>query len=217
MVVPEKRYALTQTIDQIKRNLATHFPTPVENMRLDLKNESGVTVETNLQDDKMLGYYQCRDEFSLHVVDLQPAPQQTNFDDVSKVQKFEISEETYQKRQDNARAFRERMIAQQRAELAAQGVEIKELHPDSYKDQAASIRVGDRCRCSPGERLGTVQYVGRVAGLKDGWWVGVAFDEPVGKGDGTVRGSRIFDCRPNYGGFLRPKDVEVGDFPPEEF
>nr|4B6M_A Chain A, TUBULIN-SPECIFIC CHAPERONE, PUTATIVE [Trypanosoma brucei]4B6M_B Chain B, TUBULIN-SPECIFIC CHAPERONE, PUTATIVE [Trypanosoma brucei] len=80
-----------------------------------------------------------------------------------------------------------------------------------------TIHVGDRCLCRPGDRLGSVRFVGRVASLKPGYWVGVEFDEPVGKGDGTVKGTRVFQCQPNYGGFLRPDQVEVGDFPPEVF
>lgn len=217
-VVSEKRYGLTQTIQSIKVNLATHFATPVDFMRLDLKNDKGVTVEVNLQDDKMLGYYQCKDEYTIHVVDLQPVAMVENYDDVSKVEKFEISEEAYVNRKDNVRAFKERMLEQQRAEMVAQGIALPtELHNDSYKEEAEKVHVGDRCQCSPGERLGTVRYVGRVAPLKPGWWIGVEFDEPVGKGDGSAKGLRVFECRPQYGGFLRPEQVTVGDYPPEEF
>ena len=37
-------------------------------------------------------------------------------------------------------------------------------------------------------------FVGKVEGLPKGWWVGVKFDEPVGKNDGTVKGKRFFEC-----------------------
>ncbi|CUG88448.1 tubulin-specific chaperone, putative [Bodo saltans] len=216
--VPEKRFALTQTIESVKVNIATHFATPADHMRLELRDDKGVTIETNMLDEKMLGYYQCRDEFTIHVVDLQPVAQVENFDDVSKVQKFEISEEAYSQRKDNVRDFKARMLAQQRAEMVANGIEIPvELNDDSYKEEAEKIHVGDRCQCAPGERLGTVRYVGRIGALKAGWWIGVEFDEPVGKGDGSVKGHKVFTCRPGYGGFLRPEHVEVGDFPEEEF
>lgn len=217
-VVPEKRYGLTQTIESIKANLATHFATPAEYMRLELKSPQGVLIESNMQDDKMLGYYQCRDDFIIHVVDNQPAALVENYDDVSKVEKFTISEEAYAARTDSVRAFKERMLAQQRAEALARGEELPvELNDDSFREAAEKVHVGDRCQCSPGDRLGTVRYVGRVAALKPGWWIGVEFDEPVGKGDGSVKGVKVFECRPQYGGFLRPEHVEVGDFPPEEF
>lgn len=59
------------------------------------------------------------------------------------------------------------------------------------------INVGDRCEVMPGARRGTVMYVGEVEGLsKGGHWVGVKFDEPVGKSDGSVKGTQIFECPP---------------------
>ena len=79
------------------------------------------------------------------------------------------------------------------------------------------IAVGNRCEIQPGGRRGTVSFVGEVPEIGGGGhWVGVTFDEPVGKTDGTVQGGkkRYFDAGgPNMGGFVRGKNVQVGDYP----
>ena len=79
------------------------------------------------------------------------------------------------------------------------------------------IAVGDRCEIQPGGRRGTVSFVGEVPEIGGGGhWVGVTFDEPVGKTDGTVGGGekRYFDAGgANMGGFARGKNVRVGDYP----
>lgn len=46
--------------------------------------------------------------------------------------------------------------------------------------------------------------------------VGVCFDEPVGKGNGTAKGIKLFDCLDKFGGFVRGKNVKVGDYPERE-
>ena len=57
-----------------------------------------------------------------------------------------------------------------------------------------------------------IKYIGEVPGMTSGHWVGVSFDEPVGRSDGYAKGVKIFDCMPKYGGFIRGKNVSVGDY-----
>ena len=64
--------------------------------------------------------------------------------------------------------------------------------------------------------LGEVKYIGEVH-FKPGMWVGIQYDEPFGKNDGSVEGKRYFQCQPKYGGFVRVTNVTVRDFPEEGF
>ena len=82
-------------------------------------------------------------------------------------------------------------------------------------ETAQGIQVGERCEVQPGGRRGRAAFVGEVVELGGGgFWVGVIFDEPVGRADGSVKGGkRYFEAEPGYGGFVRGKNVQVGDFP----
>lgn len=57
------------------------------------------------------------------------------------------------------------------------------------------------------------RYVGKIEGLAAGYWVGVQYDEPLGKNDGSVKGARLFQCPPGFGAFVRPDKITVGAFP----
>ncbi len=85
--------------------------------------------------------------------------------------------------------------------------------PDFMKEEAAAMSVGQRCSVEPGDRRGQVMYVGQVDGLPMGYWIGIKYDEPLGKNDGSVKGKKFFDAPPGYGAFVRPDKVKVGDYP----
>lgn len=64
-----------------------------------------------------------------------------------------------------------------------------DLESESQQEAAEKIKVGDRCEVESGDldglvKRGTVKYVGTVE-FKPGYWVGVQYDEPLGKHDGT--------------------------------
>jgi len=46
-----------------------------------------------------------------------------------------------------------------------------------------------------------------LSDMPAGRWVGIVYDEPVGKNDGTVKGTRLFKCKKNHGHLLRPDKV----------
>lgn len=90
------------------------------------------------------------------------------------------------------------------------------MDENAFEEEASKIKVGDRCELPAEEgftaRRGEVKYVGRTDFAK-GYWIGVQLDEPMGKNDGSVKGSRFFTCPPKYGVFVQPTKVNVGDYP----
>jgi tubulin-specific chaperone B len=79
------------------------------------------------------------------------------------------------------------------------------------------IPIGSRCEVESTEpglhKRGTVRFVGTTEFGNAGVWVGIEYDEPMGKNDGSVDGKRYFTCAPKFGVFVRPDKVRVGDYP----
>ncbi|WFC97041.1 hypothetical protein MBRA1_003708 [Malassezia brasiliensis] len=122
------------------------------------------------------------------------------------VEKYEMSDEAYAARRDSVRAFKQAHQLGRFAPAAA---------ARAAEPARADLVVGARCevaRDASFARRGTIAYVGPAA-FAPGTWVGVVYDEPVGKNDGSVQGERYFTARPHHGGMVRPAMVTVGDFP----
>lgn len=99
------------------------------------------------------------------------------------------------------------------------------VDPEHGEASVEGIAVGSRCQVQPGSRRGKVCYVGPVPELDENpgsYWVGVTFDEPLGKTDGsatnktTGQKTQYFEAMEGYASFVRGKNVEVGDFPEED-
>ncbi|KAL3981677.1 Dynein associated family protein [Acanthocheilonema viteae] len=69
-----------------------------------------------------------------------------------------------------------------------------------------SFRIGVRVETEKGR--GVVEFFGETE-FAEGTWVGINLDEPNGKHDGTVKGTRYFECEPNHGIFLKANQVRL--------
>ncbi|ADM11641.1 dynactin complex subunit [Encephalitozoon intestinalis ATCC 50506] len=56
---------------------------------------------------------------------------------------------------------------------------------------------------------GTVRYIGRIKS-KDGKWIGLELDDPVGANNGSVNGVRYFHCKDRHGIFIRYEKIREG-------
>ncbi|XP_061656531.1 CAP-Gly domain-containing linker protein 1 isoform X2 [Syngnathoides biaculeatus] len=82
---------------------------------------------------------------------------------------------------------------------------------DSVKKNKRELRRGDRVLVG-GTKAGVVRFLGETDFAK-GDWCGVELDEPLGKNDGAVAGTRYFQCMPRYGLFAPVHKVTRIGFP----
>ena len=206
----ERRYASNITIGELKAKLELITGASNESMKLQLLDNNDEVI-TELDDNRRqlksyLSDSQIQSKINLHVID--NTTSSAEFEDLSKVEKFELSEEEYQKRGDSVLAFKMKNKLGRFGQMEGEGDhEEQQITPD--------IKVSQRCEVSVKgfpKRRATVMFVGNTK-FKPGIWVGVKYDEPLGKNDGSVDGIRYFDCKAKYGGFVRPIDVIVGNFP----
>ncbi|KIK57057.1 hypothetical protein GYMLUDRAFT_772417 [Collybiopsis luxurians FD-317 M1] len=177
----ERRFDPHLTIASLKSKLELFTGIPASNQSISVLNsETDPTVVAQLSDDsKPIGFYSVKDWQVLKVDDLNPSASFTGqLTDVSQVEKFELSDAAYAERNDSVLAYKQRHKV---GRFASKTEEVKESVP-------ADISVGSRCQVESSEpglsKRGTVRFVGETK-FASGVWVGVEYDEPFGKNDGS--------------------------------
>jgi tubulin-folding cofactor B len=216
----EKRYPKDTKVFDLINKLEIITGYQASDIKLRVLNKEKKFVCDLDDGEKMIGFYPIEDGYHLEVLGSKPI---AGVVDDPTVQKYELTAEEYATRKNTVREFKKNMKLGQYAENHAELVEEKERQArekiESEKALIASMKVGDRCQVrvvGAPTRLGTVMYLGELD-KKPGYFVGVKYDEPMGKNDGLVEGKRYFECAPNYGSFTKPEFITVGDFPEENF
>lgn len=151
------------------------------------------------------------------VLDTRPAGARLNLNDTSGVEKYVMPPEEYEKKSDSVLAWK-KAEKLGRFDPNAPSLEKAKIEAFAQEIRHRGIEVGRRCRLgSDDTRRGEVKYVGEVKEIPGalGAWVGVQLDEPVGKNDGSIGGTRYWGAESplKHGVFVRPERVEVGDWP----
>ncbi|CAD6227534.1 GSCOCG00001217001-RA-CDS [Cotesia congregata] len=212
----ERRFQKGITIDDFKGKLELLTGGNRSTMQLEVFDKNNKLICSPNEGSRLLGSYPIDDGMIVHVTD--------NFmrldDDLANVPKFEISDDDYSKRPDTVKAFlAKNKLGKYNEEEMKQKEADKKREEESEIEWTKNFNPGDRCEISvPSQpkRRGTIMYVGKTD-FKEGLWVGVKYDEPLGKNDGSVNGKRYFQCPPKYGGFVKPLYVKKGDFPEEDY
>lgn len=220
--VTERRFPGTMLIADLKNRLEVITGASAATMKLTFYDLSGNLIAP-AEDEKTIESYLLNNsggKLQLRVKD----SNMIGFEDLSMVEKNVMSNEDYENRTDSLRAFKMR---NQLGRFAPNVAKLEEEEVDP------SIKIGERCEVKVAgapPRRGQVMYIGKI-GNKPGKFVGVKYDEPYGKNDGSFDGvrydlfdnlfckntillhCRYFQCPSNYGSFVKPSNVQVGDYP----
>ncbi|CCH43575.1 Cell polarity protein alp11 [Wickerhamomyces ciferrii] len=217
----ERRVSTNWTLKYFKQRLETITGIPPEDQQLllfintfstDGKEIKGSQGQTD--DSTTLDQFQFQAHSRIQVNDTRPESELNDLNNEEGGQFFELKDEDYEKRSDSIRRWKQdNKLGRFDPAFEAKKEEIRQ----SNESKAKELKEGSRFRTvndKDGERRGVIRYVGKVPEIDpDSIWVGVQFDEPVGKNNGSIKGVSYFTANQNYGGFLRPVQIEQGDFP----
>ncbi|KAG2469307.1 TBCB protein, partial [Polypterus senegalus] len=211
----ERRFNRGLTLAELKCKLELVVGTPASSMELQLFSTTNKFLMNMDNDEALLGSYPVDDDCRIHVIDKSGA-KIGEFEDLSRVEKYELPDDVYDKRTDSIRSFLKKKKA---GRFKEEDMEKEAEKEAEEKAATENVTVGSRCEVTvPGQprKLGTVMFVGKTE-FKPGYWVGIKYDEPLGKNDGSVNGKRYFECQDKYGAFVKPQNITVGDFPEEDY
>ncbi|KAM9270521.1 LOW QUALITY PROTEIN: tubulin-folding cofactor B [Cariama cristata] len=232
-----KRYSTGLTIAEFKCKLELVVGSPASCMDLELYSTEEELLGRLDCDEALLGSYPVADASRVHVIDRSGA-RIGEYEDFSQVEKYRDGRSDYENRQVTTIPLQATFPSPGMSPLSnpcgpscgsdagdamtRRGPQRRAAEQQQRQAQeaalAATLPLGARCQVQvPGQpcKRATIMYVGQTD-FKPGYWVGVRYDEPLGKHDGSVGGRRYFECQPKYGAFVKPQSVTPGDFPEED-
>ncbi|GBP53852.1 Tubulin-folding cofactor B [Eumeta japonica] len=214
----ERRFKKGITVLEFKTKLELVTGGSASTMKLKVYDKKDNYICDIDNDDALLGAYPIDDGMRIHVIDNFVLVKGLNTNE--SVERFQLTEEEYEKKGETLRSFLQRNKLGKYNE--EEMVKLKEQQEAELKEEArlaSAVTLGARCEVrmpNQPRRRATVRYNGPLDGAR-GFWIGVQYDEPLGKNDGSVNGKMYFTCQPKYGGFVKPAYVVIGDFPEEQF
>ncbi|KAH8855414.1 Tubulin-folding cofactor B [Schistosoma japonicum] len=185
----KKRFPLDINVGQLKEKLVLVTGCDNRTMKIELFDKDDKSLGQLVGDDKPLWDFGVEDGMHIHITDL--TTQDGAYDQTEEpAETFQLSTEEYAKRKDSVLAWkRQNKIGQFRdinSEEIKQVEEQRQLAESYEKQKAELLPLGSRCEVRvPGQptKRGVIEFIGQTK-FKPGYWVGVRYDEPLGRNDG---------------------------------
>ncbi|GME74415.1 unnamed protein product [[Candida] boidinii] len=239
----ERKIDLNSTVNQFKKKMEPITGIPPQNQKIWLyvtaDSNKRFEITGGGDDDSKLSNFQITPYTRIHIEDTDPdeASQQlekellesesdTNNNGGNTDGLYVLEESEYDKMSNTVRKWKQdQKLGRFDPEFNSKKNEIIEKN----NKKSELFKINDRCIINSGnvsengdgktdiKRLGEIKYIGKIPEIdSENIWIGVELDEPLGKNDGSIKGVRYFQCEKNYGSFVKPSVVEVGDFPKED-
>ncbi|KAI0479274.1 CAP-Gly domain-containing protein [Xylariaceae sp. FL0804] len=215
----ERRITPSWSISQLKSKLEpiTGIPPSCQRLSIRTANHETISVEAPDEDATLLSSFPLTSYAEMRVIDTRPAGARLNLNDTSGVEKYVMPADEYAKKTDSVLAWKKNEKLG-RFNPDAPSLEKAKLDAIQHEIDSRGIQVGRRCRVGGEDsRRGEIKYVGPVKEIPGtiGAWIGIHLDEPAGKNDGSISGTRYWGAESGlkHGVFVRPERVEVGDWP----
>eukprot|EP00800_Vazella_pourtalesii_P000936 TRINITY_DN10791_c0_g1_i1.p1 TRINITY_DN10791_c0_g1~~TRINITY_DN10791_c0_g1_i1.p1 ORF type:complete len:249 (+),score=43.78 TRINITY_DN10791_c0_g1_i1:32-748(+) len=209
----EKRFDDSISVGSLKGKLELITGMLCSTMDLGLYSKNNTYIGGLIDDQKPLSAYNVGEGMIIEVTSSDPKSKLVDFNDPN-FKHYKLDEDDYDKRTGTVREF---LKKNKLGGYSDQGTQKANL--DEGREAAEKLSVNSRCLVNlPNQlgRKGLIMYVGRTE-FQKGYWIGVRYDLPVGKNDGSVGGKKYFECPAKYGGFVKPMYVEMGDYPEDTY
>jgi tubulin-folding cofactor B len=199
--IPELRLDPQSTILALKENIEKRYGSEAPYIRLVLKNKKGEAITPMDEDLRSLDFYGVQNGMIISVMDLNPSSILKEIENNTQIEKYVMSEETYNALPDNFRKWKHQFLLENPQVKHSLSGQPEICDPDYLHSVANTLSVGMRCQLENGAR-GEIRFIGKVGELGFGWFVGIELDEPqVGLGNGIIGGMHYFFCDVGRGYF----------------
>ncbi|MCJ1367540.1 hypothetical protein MMC16_006674 [Acarospora aff. strigata] len=239
----ERRVTPSWTVAQLKTKLepVTGIPPSAQKLVLKLPDQNGVVLEAEDEESVRLGRWPLQPYAEIIVTDTRPPAARLHLPDPTSVPKYTMPASEYATRSDSVLAWKKANKLGRFDPHAADAEAVKKEAAEREIAERG-IAPGKRCRLissttdTDSTRRGTILYIGPLPSISHAQtfppsdtpktdnstptstqsqlpWIGISLDEPLGRNDGTLNGTKYFDSKPKHGIFVRPERVDVGDWP----
>ncbi|KAL1242761.1 hypothetical protein TSPI_07792 [Trichinella spiralis] len=199
-----RRFPLKITVGELKKKVEMLTGIPFSCMTLQIVKPDGQKLKL-FDANETLTDLNISDGTTIHAID--ESQKTANLYEVANVETYSMTDNDYKERKGTVLDF------MRQNKLGKYNPNHEKLVPkEEMEIDLLDKQVGQRCIVKIGDpqewKRGKIAYIGETD-FKPGLWIGVEYDEEVGKHDGSVNGKRYFQCKDKRGAFVRPHLVET--------